>query len=54
MKPQKYKIGDRFQRADGTIKIMAYADGYYMARKPGCLPFIITEETLNLLHLLIR
>lgn len=30
----------------GYLKVMAYADGYYMARYKGCVPFCCTEKEL--------
>jgi hypothetical protein len=28
----------------GPVKPMAFADGYVMARRPGCIPFIVAES----------
>ena len=28
----------------GQLKPMAFADGYVMARRPGCIPFVMTER----------
>jgi hypothetical protein len=31
---------------NGYIKIMAFVDGYYMARFKGCVPFVCTQREL--------
>lgn len=43
------KPGDKFARragVAGTMKIMAVADGYAMARFPHCIPFVIYLKDL--------
>ncbi len=35
------KRGDWFVHCDNIAKIMAVADGYAMARLPGCAPFVV-------------
>jgi hypothetical protein len=44
---ERYKIGERIPiDARGYLKIMAFAEGYYMARFKGCLPFIAREPQI--------
>ena len=35
------KRGDKFMHHESEAKIMAVADGYAMARIPGCMPFVV-------------
>lgn len=30
--------------ASGPLRFMAAADGYVMARRPGCMPFVMQER----------
>jgi len=32
---------------EGVLRLMARADGYVMCRRPGCVPFIMTERQWN-------
>lgn len=43
----------RNQRADslGPLRILARAEGYVMVRRPGCVPFVITETSWNAMQL---
>ena len=50
MKKAKYKIGDKLNHPMDTLKpyrIVAYADGYYMLRRPGCVPCIMSEKEID-------
>lgn len=38
------KRGDECADDSGPIRCMAVADGYVMARRPGCVPFILTVK----------
>ena len=38
------KRGDKFMHRGSEAKVMAAADGYVMARLPGCMPFVISEK----------
>ena len=47
-KVQKYKTGQKFHSKSGTyIRIMAFSEGYYMARWKGCSPFCYDEKELE-------
>ena len=35
------KRGDKFEHHGNSAKVMAVADGYAMARLPGCIPFVV-------------
>ena len=28
----------------GRVRYMAHADGYVMARRPGCIPFVVAQR----------
>ena len=46
----KFKPGTKilFIGKEGEyLKIMAYADNYYMVRYKGCVPFVCTEKELE-------
>jgi len=50
MKKQKYVIGCKIKHPMDTLppfKIMAYADGYYMMRRPHCQPCILSEKEID-------
>jgi hypothetical protein len=43
-----YSVGKKYPHiTNGYLKIMAYADGYYMARFKGCYPFVATESEIT-------
>ena len=48
---QLYSIGDKFKitsfQGNKIFKLMAYSDGYYMARYPRCVPFAIAQSDLS-------
>lgn len=46
---QKYKTGKIFicNNPLTSLRIMAYAEGYYMARFKGAMPFVIDEKGLE-------
>lgn len=33
-------IGERWYDGFGEVRVMAIADGWIMARRPGCIPFV--------------
>jgi hypothetical protein len=37
-------VDRRFWWKGGEARIMASVDGYWMARKKGCLPFVVSEK----------
>lgn len=39
------KIGATLYDELGPIRIMTFADGYIMARRPRCMPFVIPVST---------
>ena len=47
MNKQKYKVGQKIKVGDSYIKIMAFAEGYYMARRKGCFPFVSDEKEID-------
>ena len=40
----KPKRGDEYADGSGPIRCMAVSDSYVMARRPGCVPFILTTK----------
>jgi len=41
-----WKVGEKFNHENGDYcKIMAISDGYIMARKPRCAPFVVSFKT---------
>jgi hypothetical protein len=44
---EKFKVGDKIPTTNlDYIKVMAFADNYYMVRYKGCIPFVCTEKEL--------
>ena len=43
-----YRIGEKIAIGNSYVKIMAYADGYYMSRRKGCIPFVANEKELEI------
>jgi hypothetical protein len=44
---RRFIVGQKIPMKEGRwLKIMADADGYYMARYKGCMPFCCTEKEL--------
>lgn len=41
---RKVKEGEKYEDSRGTIKVMAVVDGYVMARRPRCTPFVRDVE----------
>ena len=42
-----FRVGQKIPMiSGGYLKIMAYADGYYMARFKGCIPFCCRQDEL--------
>lgn len=42
-----YQVGFKYPHIRmGYLKIMAYSDGYYMARYKGCIPFVAKEAEI--------
>lgn len=46
-KYQKYTIGKYVTVKKTDLRIMAFAEGYYMARYKGCMPFVCNEQELE-------
>jgi hypothetical protein len=44
--------GDRISDAHGEMRCMACVDGYVMARRKGCVPFVMPEDQWHLQPLL--
>ena len=40
----EYRMMPNDWKGGGVIRFMAEAEGYVMARRPNCLPFLITKE----------
>lgn len=38
------KVGEKFVYMGDVARIMAIAEGYVMARKKGCFPFLVTVK----------
>jgi hypothetical protein len=48
MSEPKYKEGQRISRKGRTaLKIMAFREGWYMARLIGCVPFVARENEID-------
>ncbi len=43
----KYPIGTKVKFKNTYIKVMAYADKYYMVRFRSCMPFVVDEAELT-------
>lgn len=44
MTEQEIKAGDTYKDKHGVIKVMAYVDGYVVARRPKCSPFVKSRK----------
>ena len=41
------KVGDKIYDEYGEARIMAVAEGYVMARRPRCMPFIVALKDIG-------
>jgi hypothetical protein len=44
--PVDIQSGFRWYDIHGQVRVMAVADGYVMARRPGCGPFVVSIKTI--------
>jgi hypothetical protein len=47
--PTRLRREERWR--EGVLRLMARADGWVMCRRPGCIPFTMTERQWNELPL---
>ena len=41
---EEIREGDKFQDKYGLVKVMAFVDGHVMARRPRCMPFVMSAS----------
>lgn len=40
----KICVGDKWMDGHGVVRVMAIVEGYVLARRPRCMPFVLSQR----------